>query len=162
MKSFAENNLRALIQMATGSGKTFAAVTAIYRLIKFAKARRVLFLVDRSNLGRQALREFQQYETPDDGRKFTELYNVQHLQSQTIGDVSVVISTVQRLYSILKGEKEIIAGNNQELLDVKILFIKGTPNRNILDVENIYPYGHHKYGDLADDVILKKKKTSSP
>jgi len=106
-KSFSENRPRALIQMATGSGKTFAAVTFIYRLIKFTGAKRILFLVDRGNLGRQALREFQQYETPDDGRKFTELYNVQHLQSQTIDPVSkVVISTIQRMYSILKGEKE--------------------------------------------------------
>jgi len=105
--SFAKNNPRALIQMATGSGKTFVAVTSIYRLIKHAEAKRVLFLVDRANLGRQALREFQQYETPDDGRKFTELYNVQHLQSQTIDPVSkVVISTIQRMYSILKGEPE--------------------------------------------------------
>jgi len=105
-ESFADNRPRALIQMATGTGKTYTAVTSIYRLLKFAKAKRVLFLVDRSNLGRQALREFQQYETPDDGRKFTELYTVQHLQSQTIDDVSVVISTIQRLFSILKGKKE--------------------------------------------------------
>lgn len=106
-KSFAKNNPRALIQMATGSGKTYAAVTFIYRLIKFAGAKRVLFLVDRANLGRQALREFQQYTTPDDGRKFTELYNVQHLQSQNIDDVAkVTISTIQRMYSMLKGEKE--------------------------------------------------------
>jgi len=78
-RSFAQDRPRALIQMATGSGKTFTAVSFIYRLIKFAGARRVLFLVDRSNLGRQTLKEFQQYVTPDDGRKFTELYNVQHL-----------------------------------------------------------------------------------
>ena len=106
-ESFSKNKPRALIQMATGSGKTFTAVTAIYRLIKFANAKRILFLVDRGNLGRQALREFQQYATPDDGRKFTELYNVQHLQSQTVDPVSkVVISTIQRMYSVLKGEKE--------------------------------------------------------
>lgn len=107
-ESFRENRPRALIQMATGSGKTFTAVTSLYRLIKHAGAKRVLFLVDRGNLGRQALREFQQYTTPDDGRKFAgELYNVQLLQSQTIDPVSsVVISTIQRMYSILKGEKE--------------------------------------------------------
>ena len=105
--SIRNNRPRALIQMATGSGKTFTAVTAIYRLLKFAHAKRVLFLVDRGNLGRQALREFQQYATPDDGRKFTELYNVQHLQSQAIDPISsVVISTIQRMYSILKGEEE--------------------------------------------------------
>ena len=101
-KSNSENNPRALIQMATGSGKTFTAVTSIYRLIKFAKAKRILFLVDRANLGRQALQEFQKYQTPDDGRKFTELYNVQHLQSQTIGDNSVVISTIHCNNSSLK------------------------------------------------------------
>ena len=105
--SFSQNKPRALIQMATGSGKTFTAVTTIYRLIKFAKAKRILFLVDRNNLGLQALKEFQQYVTPDDGRKFTDLYNVQPLQSHTIDPVAkVVISTVQRMFSVLKGEKE--------------------------------------------------------
>ena len=80
---------------------------SIYRLIKFGGARRVLFLVDRSNLGEQAEKEFQGYRTPDDNRKFTELYNVQRLTSNTIGASSkVVITTIQRLYSMLKGEPE--------------------------------------------------------
>lgn len=112
--SFSKNKPRALIQMATGSGKTFTAVTTIYRLIKFAKAKRILFLVDRNNLGIQALKEFQQYITPDDGRKFTDLYNVQPLQSHTIDPVAkVVISTVQRMFSVLKGEKEYHDENDQ-------------------------------------------------
>ena len=128
-KSFADNKPRALIQMATGTGKTFAAVTSIYRLLKFAKANRVLFLVDRGNLGRQALREFQQYETPDDGRKFTELYTVQHLQSQTIDDVSVVISTIQRLFSILKGKKEF----NDE--DEELSEFETKPDETPVDIE---------------------------
>ena len=67
--------------MATGSGKTFTAANVAYRLVKHADARRILFLVDRANLGRQTLKEFQGFATPDDGRKFTELYNVQHLSS---------------------------------------------------------------------------------
>lgn len=79
--------------MATGSGKTFTAITSTYRLIKFANACRVLFLVDRANLGRQALKEFQQYVTPDDGRKFTELYNVQHLTSNKLDPVARVCIT---------------------------------------------------------------------
>jgi type I restriction enzyme R subunit len=106
-RSFALDRPRALIQMATGSGKTYTAVTFVYRLIKFAKAGRVLFMVDRTNLGRQALREFQQYVTPDDGRKFGELYNVQLMQSNLLDPVSkVCITTVQRLYSMLRGEAE--------------------------------------------------------
>src|SRR6266566_123956 len=88
--------------------KTLLAVTEIYRLIKFGGARRVLFLVDRANLGEQAEKEFQGFRTPDDNRKFNELYNVQRLTSNTIGSSSkVVISTIQRLYSILKGEPEL-------------------------------------------------------
>ncbi len=59
---------------------------------------------------------------------------------------------------VLRGEREIIVGNNQELLDLKFIFIKGAPTRNILRVENIYPYGHHKYGDLADDIVLQETK----
>jgi type I restriction enzyme R subunit len=106
-RSLREDRPRALIQMATGSGKTLLAVTAVYRLIKFGGARRVLFLVDRGNLGQQTEKEFGGYRTPDDNRKFTELYNVQRLQSGTIGSSSkVVISTIQRLYSMLKGEAE--------------------------------------------------------
>lgn len=106
-KSLAQDKPRALIQMATGSGKTFTACTFTYRLIKFAKARRVLFLVDRNNLGKQTFKEFQQYVTPDDGRKFTELYNVQHLRSNKIDPVCrVTISTIQRVFSMLKGEEQ--------------------------------------------------------
>ena len=96
---------RVLVQMATGIGKTYLAVSSVYRLIKFANVKRVLFLVDRNNLGRQALREFQSYMPPDDSRKFTELYNVQHLTSNIIDETSAVcITTIQRLYSMLKGE----------------------------------------------------------
>jgi len=106
--SFKRNRPRALIQMATGSGKTIAAITAIYRLIKYGGARRVLFLVDRSNLGEQAEKEFQGYRAPDSHRKFTELYNVQRLRSNAIMDSSrVVISTIQRVYSMLKGEPDL-------------------------------------------------------
>jgi type I restriction enzyme R subunit len=105
-KSFKDNFPRALIQMATGSGKTYTAITSIYRLLKFAKAKRILFLVDTRNLGKQAEQEFMAYTPSDDNRKFTELYNVQRLKSSYVSkDAQVCISTIQRLYSILKGEE---------------------------------------------------------
>ncbi|MBI4623403.1 MAG: DEAD/DEAH box helicase family protein, partial [Verrucomicrobia bacterium] len=104
--SFKDNRPRALIQMATGSGKTFTAITEIYCLLKHAKARRILFLVDTKNLGEQAEQEFMAYTPSDDNRKFTELYTVQRLKSSYIPtDVQVCICTIQRLYSILKGEE---------------------------------------------------------
>jgi len=103
-QSFKNNRPKALIQMATGAGKTFAAATFIYRLLKYADAKRVLFLVDTRNLGEQAEQEFMTYQPTDDNRKFVELYNVQRLSSSYIAsDSQVCISTIQRLYSILKG-----------------------------------------------------------
>src|SRR5690606_28983258 len=104
--SFKNNRPKALIQMATGAGKTFTAATFVYRLLKFADAKRILFLVDTKNLGEQAEQEFMKFQPNDDNRKFTELYNVQRLNSSYIAsDSQVCISTIQRLYSILKGEE---------------------------------------------------------
>lgn len=105
-KSLAQDRPRALIQMATGSGKTFTAITAIYRLIKFADAKRVLFLVDRGNLGDQTLKEFQQYVSPYNNFKFTEEFIVQRLTSNQLDMTArVCIGTIQRLYSMLKGRE---------------------------------------------------------
>lgn len=102
-QSFKEARPKALIQMATGSGKTFTAITFIYRLLKYAKAKRILFLVDTKNLGEQAEQEFMAYVPNDDNRKFTELYGVTRLKSSFIpADNQVYISTIQRMYSILK------------------------------------------------------------
>ena len=104
--SFRRDRPRALIQMATGSGKTYTAITAVYRLLKHADAKRILFLVDTRNLGEQAHQEFMAYVPSDDNRKFVELYNVQRLTSSFVaGGSQVCISTIQRMYSILKGEE---------------------------------------------------------
>ena len=105
-KSFKNNRPRALIQMATGSGKTYAAVTSIYRLLKHADAQRILFLVDTRNLGKQAEQEFMAYMPSDDNRKFTELYGVQRLKSSFVStDSQVCISTIQRMYSLLQDKE---------------------------------------------------------
>jgi type I restriction enzyme R subunit len=113
-QSFADARPRALIQMATGAGKTFAAVNACYRLLKFAKAKRILFLVDRGNLGKQAEDEFAVFEPNDDQRKFPQLYTVQRLKANSINPASkVVITTIQRLFSMLKGDTEFDSENEE-------------------------------------------------
>ena len=113
--SLRKDKPRALVQMATGSGKSRFAVTSLYRLIKFGGARRVLFLVDRGNLGEQAQREFEGFRTPDDNRKFDELFTVQRLDSQVVRPAAkVVICTIQRLYSILSGNPEFDADLDEE------------------------------------------------
>ncbi|ART48549.1 type I restriction-modification enzyme R subunit C-terminal domain-containing protein [Acidovorax carolinensis] len=105
-KSLAANKPKALIQMATGSGKTFTSIGFIYRLIKFGGARRVLFLVDRGNLARQTKKEFDAYASPYNNYKFGEEYIVQHLQSNQLDtSARVVICTIQRMFSMLKGRE---------------------------------------------------------
>lgn len=113
-ESLADADLRALIQMATGSGKTFTAVNIAYRLLKFGGAKRILFLVDRGNLGKQTEDEFANFTPPDDTRKFPALYTVQRLKSNSINPAAkVVITTIQRLYSMLKGETDFDPENEE-------------------------------------------------
>lgn len=126
---------RALIQMATGTGKTFTFCNIAYRLIKHTKAKRILFLVDRGNLARQAFKEFQNFSLPNDGRKFTEVYNIQNMSSNQIDDVSkVTISTIQRMYSMLSG-KEIENEVEEKWLDAFLDYLNGPEaikyNKNI-------------------------------
>ena len=100
--------------MATGAGKTFTACTFSWRLLKHAKAQRILFLVDRNNLGDQTLKEYQNYDPPGAGRKFDKTYIVQHLHGNRIDpDAKVVITTIQRLYAMLRGEELDEAGRRR-------------------------------------------------
>ncbi|MDA8412635.1 MAG: DEAD/DEAH box helicase family protein, partial [Desulfobacteraceae bacterium] len=127
-KSLAADRPRSLVQMATGSGKTFTSVSFIYRQLKFAGARRVLFLVDRANLGRQTLKEFQQYQSPYTPYKFTEEYIVNHLQSSRLDSTArVCICTIQRLYSILRGEELAPELEEESLFDQVSLFKEPPP-----------------------------------
>ena len=116
-RSLADDRPRALIQMATGSGKTFTACNFIYRLLKHGGARRILFLVDRTTLGDQTFAEFQAFHPADDGRAFTSLYNVQHLRTNRLDPVAkVTITTIQRLFSMLAGEEALDEAEEQTSL----------------------------------------------
>jgi len=132
-KSFKDQKVKALIQMATGSGKTFTAITFIYRLLKFAKAKRILFLVDTKNLGEQAEGEFRSYTANDDNRLFTELYGVTRLSSSFIpNDSQVYISTIQRMYSILK-ETELDESAEEQ-----------NPNETTFEAKAAIPVGYNE------------------
>jgi len=105
--SLKQGKPRALIQMATGAGKTFTTCNFTYRLLKHAKAKRILFLVDRNNLGEQTKKEYEKFIKKEENKAFTDIYIVQHLQQNKIDkDAKIVITTIQRLYSMLRGEEE--------------------------------------------------------
>lgn len=134
-KSLAANKPKALIQMATGSGKTFTSIGFIYRLIKFGGARRVLFLVDRGNLARQTKKEFDAYASPYNNYKFGEEYIVQHLQGNQLDtSARVVICTIQRMFSILKGRELAEEADEESTEKIEALFKDPDPigyNKNI-------------------------------
>lgn len=104
-RSFGQNHPRALVQMATGAGKTYTAITNCYRLLKNAKAKRILFLVDTKQLGEQAETEYKNYQPYDSQDKLASLYNITRIQTSNISqETQICISTIQRLYSMLSGD----------------------------------------------------------
>lgn len=104
-KSFRTGQKRAYMVLATGAGKTYTACMASYRFLSYTPMRRVLFLVDRNNLGKQAEDEFGKFKLTETGDAFNTIFTVNRLKSQAIPkDSNVVISTIQRLFSLLKGE----------------------------------------------------------
>jgi type I restriction enzyme R subunit len=112
-RSMAANHPRALVQMATGAGKTFTACTLSYRLLAHAGFRRILFLADRANLVRQTRDEYLAYRPPGTGRSFSEIYNVQKLGAAGIDKgAQVVVATIQRVYSVLTGR--VLAEDDEE------------------------------------------------
>jgi type I restriction enzyme R subunit len=135
-QSLRDNRPRALVQMATGSGKTLLAIVLAYRLIKFAGARRILFLVDRGNLGRQAKREFDAYVSPYNNYKFGEEYIVQHLQGNNLDTTArVTISTIQRMFSMLKGRELTDEDDEHSTEELEGLFKQPEP----IDYNPTYP-----------------------
>ncbi len=136
--SLSNNKPKALVQMATGAGKTFTAITATYRMLKFGKFRRILFLVDTKSLGEQAEREFMAYKPYDDPRPFAEIYGVQRLRHSYMSqDNHVYISTIQRMYSILKGEE--LAESAEEISPNEINDITTRPTKEVVYNEKYPP-----------------------
>lgn len=133
-KTLKEGKRRALMVLATGAGKTYLAITAAYRLLNYANFHRVLFLVDRNNLGRQAEREFASYRLTESGDPFNTIFGVERLKSSTIPkDANVIISTIQRLFSLLNGESvsdmdEDVENNYNDDEEPEAVTLQGIPN----------------------------------
>ena len=104
--SFRNSQRKALIVLATGAGKTFTACLAAYRFLAYTPARRVLFLVDRNNLGKQAEGAFGDFKLTENGEPFSTIYTTERLRSGKISDkTNLVICTIQRLFSVITGQE---------------------------------------------------------
>ena len=96
---------KSLAILATGSGKTYLACLAAYRLLNYTPAtKRVLFLVDRNNLARQTESEFSLFDRTEKQQPMSSLYKINRLKKAEDINGEIVISTIQKLFAVLTGQ----------------------------------------------------------
>ena len=128
-KSYRNGENRALMVLATGAGKTYTACLAAYRMLAFTPMKRILFLVDRNNLGKQAETEFGTFRLTENGDPFNTIFTVNRLKSSSVpADSNVVISTIQRLFSLLKGDEFTDSDDDYDEIEDKEIILPGNPN----------------------------------
>ena len=128
-QSFRNGENRALMVLATGAGKTYTACLAAYRMLAFTPTKRILFLVDRNNLGKQAETEFGTFRLTENGDPFNTIFTVNRLKSSSVlTDSNVVISTIQRLFSLLKGDEITDNDEDDEEIEDKEIMLPENPN----------------------------------
>ena len=101
--------------LATGSGKTYLACLASYRFLNYTSVKRVLFLVDRNNLARQTESEFSLFDMTEDNQPLANKYQIKRLRKESDIDAEIVISTIQKLFSVLTGQK--LSDENEDAED---------------------------------------------
>lgn len=103
-KSIKQREKNALAILATGSGKTYLACLAAYRLLNYTPTRRVLFLADRNNLARQAETEFKLFNKTEKQQSLNDLYTINRLTKPDKINGDIIISTIQKLFAVLTGQ----------------------------------------------------------
>lgn len=136
--SLKQGNKKSLAVLATGSGKTYLACLASYRLLNYTPVKRILFLVDRNNLARQTESEFSLFDRTENQQKMGLLYNISRLKKETDIKSDIVISTIQKLFAVLTGQT--ILEENEDAED------ENTKIEDEKDIKNIV--------ELGDDLKL--------
>lgn len=103
-KSMKDGKKKNLAVLATGSGKTYLACLASYRMLNFTPTKRILFLVDRNNLARQTEAEFSRFDRTEDRKEMSSLYEIKRLKKENDIKADIVISTIQKLFAVLTGQ----------------------------------------------------------
>ena len=117
-KSIKQGTKKSLAVLATGSGKTYLACLASYRLLNYTPARRILFLVDRNNLARQTESEFSTFNRTEGQQEMSSLYEIKRLKKENDIKADIVISTIQKLFAVLTGNA-IPSDDNEDAEDEK-------------------------------------------
>lgn len=103
-QSYKAGNRKNLAVLATGSGKTYLACLASYRLLNYTSIKRILFLVDRNNLAKQTKSEFSLFDRTEKQQTMSSLYKINRLKKESDIKGDIVISTIQKLFAVLTGQ----------------------------------------------------------
>lgn len=134
-KSLKQGKKKALAVLATGSGKTYLACLASYRLLNYTSTKRVLFLVDRNNLARQTETEFSLFDRTENQQPMSSLYQINRLKNKDNIGGDIVISTIQKLFAVLTGQT--ITDDDEDKEDEKFFSFKDTDsNQTVVSLGN--------------------------
>lgn len=134
-KSLKQGKKKALVVLATGSGKTYLACLASYRLLNYTSTKRVLFLVDRNNLARQTETEFSLFDRTENQQPMSSLYQINRLKNKDDIGGDIVISTIQKLFAVLTGQT--ITDDDEDKEDEKFFSFKDNDsNQTVVSLGN--------------------------
>ena len=125
-------NKKNLAVLATGSGKTYLACLASYRLLNYTSTKRILFLVDRNNLARQTESEFSVFDRTENQQKMGNLYTINRLKKETDIKSDIVISTIQKLFAVLTGQT--IEEGNEDAEDELVKAAEEKDSKEIVEL----------------------------
>lgn len=133
-ESLKMGNKKNLAVLATGSGKTYLACLASYRLLNYTPTKRILFLVDRNNLARQTESEFSVFDRTEGQQKMGSLYTINRLKKEDDIKGDIVISTIQKLFCVLTGQE--ISDSDEDAEDEKAKADEEKDSKTVVDLGN--------------------------
>lgn len=133
-QSIKNGKKKSLAVLATGSGKTYLACLAGYRLLNYTPANRILFLVDRNNLARQTESEFSTFNRTERQEEMSSLYEIKRLKKHSDIGADIVISTIQKLFAVLTGNP--ISEDNEDAEDERNGAAEEKEDTNIIQLSD--------------------------
>ena len=133
-ESLKMGNKKNLAVLATGSGKTYLACLASYRLLNYTPTKRILFLVDRNNLARQTESEFSVFDRTEGQQKMGNLYTINRLKKEEDIKGDIVISTIQKLFCVLTGQ--VISDSDEDAEDEKAKEDEEKNSKTVIELGN--------------------------
>jgi type I restriction enzyme, R subunit len=109
--ALANNQKNCLLAMATGTGKTRTIIGLMYRFLKAERFKRILFLVDRTSLGTQALDSFKEAQL-EENKTLSSIYNIAEL-----GDMAAEAETRVQVATVQAMVKRLFASDNPQTID---------------------------------------------